>query len=93
MFPKYENFLGLGLFLWNEMGGKFSTDRGEKMCIQGFGWETWRKTLLGKQGVDGKIILKWFFGIWDGGMDWIDVAPDRGRWRAVVNAVMKLRVP
>ena len=27
------------------------------------------------------------------GMDWIDVAQDRDRWRARVNAVMKLRVP
>jgi hypothetical protein len=28
-----------------------------------------------------------------GGMDWIDMAQDRDRWRAVVSAVMKLRVP
>jgi len=28
-----------------------------------------------------------------GGMDWIDLAQDRGRRRALVNAVMKLRVP
>ena len=27
------------------------------------------------------------------GMDWIDVAQERDRWRALVNAVMSLRVP
>jgi hypothetical protein len=27
------------------------------------------------------------------GMDWIDMAQDRDRWRAVVSAVMNLRVP
>ena len=28
-----------------------------------------------------------------GGMDWIDLAQDRERWRALVNAVMCLRAP
>jgi hypothetical protein len=29
---------------------------------------------------------------WDG-VDWIDLAQDRGQWRALVSTVMNLRVP
>jgi hypothetical protein len=29
---------------------------------------------------------------WDG-VDWIDLAQNKDRWRAYVNAVMNLRVP
>jgi hypothetical protein len=48
---------------------------------------------LEDSGVDGTIILKWIFKKWHGNMDWIDLAQDRDRWRALENAVMNLRGP
>jgi hypothetical protein len=41
--------------------------------------------------LDGRIILKLIFWKWDGGMDRLDLARDRDRWRALVNAAMNLR--
>jgi hypothetical protein len=43
--------------------------------------------------VDGRIILKWTFEKLAGGMDWINLAHDTDKWRALVNTVMNLRVP
>ena len=39
-------------------------------------------------GVGGRIILKQMFKTWYGGIDRIDVAQDRDRWRALFNAVI-----
>ena len=48
---------------------------------------------MGDPGVDGRIILRWVFRKWNvGGMDWIELAQDRDRLWALVNAVMNLRV-
>jgi hypothetical protein len=52
-----------------------------------------KRDLLEDPDVDGRIIFKWIFRKWERGVDWVDLAHDRDRWRAVVNAVMKLRLP
>jgi hypothetical protein len=67
---------------------------GKREVHTGFWWGDLRESdHLGDPGIDGRIILKWIFKQWDGGMDWIELAQDRDRWRALVNAVMNLRVP
>jgi hypothetical protein len=48
------------------------------------------KNLLKDLSLDGRIILKWIFKKWDGGMDWIDLSQKRVRWRTFVNPVMHL---
>jgi hypothetical protein len=51
----------------------------------GFWWGDLREAEhLKEPGVDGMIILKLIFKTWNGGMDWIDMAQDRDRWRALV---------
>jgi len=60
----------------------------------GFWWGNLKeRDLMGDLGVDGRIILRWIIRKWDvGDMDWIELAQDRDRWRALANAIMKFRV-
>jgi hypothetical protein len=57
-------------------------------------WFWWRNLREGDHsedtGADDRIIIKLIFEKWDEGTDWINLAQDRGMWRAVVNAVVNL---
>jgi hypothetical protein len=66
-------------------------ERTEK-CTR-FWWESPKEgDHLEDQGVDGRMGQNGSHGDWLGGVDWIRLAQDRDRWRAVVSAVMNLRV-
>jgi hypothetical protein len=76
------------------MGGARSAYGGEERCIHGFGGETWGKenaweTRL-RWGDNIKIDIQ---EVGCGGMGWVVLAQGRGRWRALLNMVMNVRVP
>jgi len=64
-------------------------------CIQGFFFGRGylrERDHLEDVSVNGRVILEWISKKWDGGMAWFDLSRDWDRWRALVNAVMNLRV-
>ena len=64
------------------------------MCT-GFWWGSLReRDHWGDPDVDGRIIIKMDLQeVGGGGGDWMELARDRDRWRALVSTVMNLRVP
>jgi hypothetical protein len=67
---------------------------GKEEVHTGFWWgKLEERDHLEGPGMEGKITFKWIFEIGTRNMSWIYLAQDRDRRRAVVNAMMKLRVP
>ena len=76
----------------SEMGWSCSAYGGE--ACTGFWWgNLTERDHLEDPGVEGRIILRWISGSGMWGVDWIELAQGRERWRALVNAVMNLWVP
>ena len=75
----------------NEIDGACSAYRGEKYT--GIWWENLReRDHFGDPGVWEDNIKTDLQGTGCGGMDWIELAEYRDRWRALANAVMNLRL-
>jgi len=48
---------------------------------------------LGDPGVEGRIILRWPSGSGLCVYDWFELSQERKKWRALVHAVVNVRVP
>jgi len=98
-----ENFRGVYVFVFcvcawdywfcNEVSGACSAYGGEVIRIEFWWGKPEGKRPLGRprrRWEDNKMNLQ---EVGCGGVDWIEVAQDRDRRRALVNEVMDLRVP
>ena len=76
------------------MGEACGTYGGRERCAQGFGRGNLReRDHLGEHDVDGRIIFKMDLQeVGRGCGDWMELAQDRDRWRALVSTVMNFRV-
>jgi hypothetical protein len=65
----------------------------QERCIQGFGGEIWAKHPLGRPGRRCENNIKIDRQDIGRARDWIDLARNREKWQALVNAAMNLQVP
>jgi hypothetical protein len=71
----------------------YVTRKGERRGAYNVWWGNLREIdSLEDPSVYGRIIFKMDLQEVGWGMDWIELAQDRDRWRALVSAVMNLRV-
>jgi hypothetical protein len=76
------------------MGRACSAYGGEERRIQVLVGKPGGKRLLGRTWHRWEVNIKMNFEeVGCGGMNWIKLAQDRDRWRALANAVMSLQVP
>jgi len=76
------------------MGGACSTYGGEERRMHGLVGKPERKSPLGRPNHRWEDNIKMDLReVGCESMDWVELAQDTDRWRALVNAIMNLRVP
>jgi len=75
------------------MGGTYSAYGGKEKRVRDFGGKPEGKRPLGRPRRRWENNIKMDLReVGCGDMDWIELAQDRERWQALVNAIMKFRV-
>jgi hypothetical protein len=73
------------------VGGPCSTHGTGEKNVQGFGGKArGKETIMKTKTYMGEWDKNGCYGNWLGAVEWIQLAQDRGQWRALVNTVMNL---